>query len=91
MWTLLPSVEKTKYGNLETFIYDRLDALDVTFEDFCETQINRIRRNLVPYTGGHPKILKQWVEENLGVEFNLNEEFETKLKEYLSEGDVYET
>jgi len=84
-WTLLPHDEKNKYGTLDKFVDYNLKRVGVTFEDFGKIQINRIRRKAVPYTGQHPELLKQWVEENFGVNFKLSKEFEMKLQEYLSE------
>jgi hypothetical protein len=84
-WTLLSSDEKKRYGNLDNYISEKLGSRGITYEKFCDIQIERIRKNLVPYAGEHPELLKLWIEENLDVEFSQSDEFDIRLKEFLSE------
>lgn len=84
-WTLLSSDEKRRFGNLDNFISEKLVSRGIEYEKFCDAQIGRIQKNLVPYAGEHPEILKRWIEENLDVKFRQNDEFGIVLKEFLSE------
>jgi hypothetical protein len=59
--------------------------MDVSYDELYEIIINRMKKDLITYNGIHPNILKNWVIENLRVNFSPTKDFEMKLKEYLKD------
>ena len=85
LWTILPSFRKKIHGNLDNFVDVQLKKMDVSYDDIYEIIIDRMKKGLITYDGVHPKILKNWVIENLHVNFSPTKDFEMKLKEYLKD------
>lgn len=85
LWTILPSSRKKIYGSLDNFVDVQLKKMDVSYDELYEIIINRMKKGLITYNGVHPNILKNWVIENLCVNFSPNKDFEMKLKEYLKD------